>query len=373
MGLYRVPSYTNCMTALTGLEQKLADLIVLQSTAENVTAIEQVVNRVGAHADRHGMHVTEWKDGRLPVLLATTQLTLQPRVLFVVHSDVVHGAAQQFRMRHDGKRLYGRGVWDMKFALAGYMELLDALGPELGQYDFGILITSDEESRNQNVRFAFKQGVSTQCAVVLDGGEDWQLEAASKGVWCTTVTITGVASHGSRPWEGESATMALHRMLAEIMALFEGQGPYTDTLNISRLHAGKAHNQVPDTAYATLDIRTMNAQQMAKQQAAVTKIYKKYHASWEVEMYMQPLTHDMDNDFIQAFDDSARAVTRLSSAPVLSHGGSDASDFMSKGIPCAVTRPKGGGHHADGEWIDRESLALFVPIVQSFLHETALS
>lgn len=368
---FAAQAYTGGMKSLSQMEQYLASLVAIASTADNPEACRQVVAVMKDHAVAHGMHVQEWSDNGLPILLATTRQTLRPKVLFVLHGDVVDGPETLFTMRRDGGRLCGRGVWDMKFALAGSMALLDTLGPKLHEYDIGWLITSDEETRNHNVKYALKQGVSADCAVILDGGEDWQLEAASKGVWCTTVTVTGVASHGSRPWEGESASMALHAMLSEVLKLFEGQGPYTDTVNISRLHAGKAHNQVPDTASVTLDIRTMDADHMAEKQAAVTKIYDAYRAMWEVEVYMQPLKHDLDNAYLQAYDESARRLTRLASAPVLSYGGSDASDFTTHDIPCVVTRPKGGGHHADGEWIDRDSLNLFVPIFRDFLAQTA--
>lgn len=317
------------------------------------------------------MHVQEWSDGGLPILLATTQKTLRPKVLLVMHTDVVDASDAQFTMQSDSERLYGRGVWDMKYAIAGAMELLEAIGPRLSEYDIGFLLTSDEETRNHNVAYAFEQGVSAACTIIPDGGEDWQLEAAAKGSWCTTATVAGVASHGSRPWEGESASFALHSMLAEIMLLFEGQGPYTDTLNISRLSAGKAQNQLPDFASATLDVRAMNMTTLTEKQTAIKKIYDKYGASWELDVYMQPLVHNMENAFLQAFDDSARLVTNLPSAPVLSHGSSDAADFMKRDIPCIVTRPKGGGHHAGGEWIDRESLALFVPIMKHFLERVA--
>lgn len=356
---------------LTSLEQKLAELVALRSTPDNVPACREIIARFRGCAEAYGLHVREWSDGGLPILLATTRPTLQPKLLIVMHTDVVDASEGQFTMHSDRERLYGRGVWDMKYAIAASMELLETIGPRVSEYDAGFLLTSDEETRNHNVAYAFEQGVSAACAVIPDGGEDWQLEAAAKGVWCTTATVMGVASHGSRPWEGESASFALHTMLAEIMLLFDGQGPYTDTLNISRLHAGKAHNQLPDLASATLDVRAMNTATMTEKQSAITKIYDRYKASWEVEVYMQPLVHNLENAFLQAFDDSARTETHLPSAPVLSHGGSDASDFMKRDVPCIVTRPKGGAHHAEGEWIDRESLALFVPIMKRFLDQAA--
>ena len=55
----------------------------------------------------------------LPVTVAEVGPSDGPTVLLHGHVDVVPGRPEQFRPRLDGDRLYGRGAYDMKGALAG--------------------------------------------------------------------------------------------------------------------------------------------------------------------------------------------------------------------------------------------------------------
>src|SRR5882724_3803802 len=53
-----------------------------------------------------------------PVLAATVGPADGPTVVLHGHLDVVPGHAEQFAPREDGDRLFGRGAYDMKGALA---------------------------------------------------------------------------------------------------------------------------------------------------------------------------------------------------------------------------------------------------------------
>lgn len=82
---------------------------------------------------------------------------------------------------------------------------------------------------------------------------------------------------------------------------------------------------------------------------------------------MSPLEHDLSNNYVAKFVDSANEVAGAPRKGMISFGASDAAYFARLGIPCIVTRPEGGGHHGDDEWVSRESLALMVPVLVNFL------
>jgi succinyl-diaminopimelate desuccinylase len=357
--------------SLTSVERTLQELVAIRSTTDNRAANRQLFGYVQNRLKRHGMHVVELDDDGYGILLATSRRTKSPKVLLVAHADVVPAPDELFATEVETKALRGRGVWDMKFAIAGYLELVGVLKTAVPDYDFGIAITSDEETRNRNVAYLLRHGYAPKSAVLLDGGQEWQLERAAKGAWTTTVTVSGKTAHGSRPWEGVSASMLLLDLLADVRKLFTSEGPETDTLNISLLSAGTAQNQIPAQAGACLDIRVMNQTSLEFLQDKVAAIYRHYKAQWETTVLLRPAMHDLENAYYRAFIASASAEAKAPERATLSFGASEASSFLEAGIPCIVTRPLGGGHHADTEWVDRKSLNHIVPILQAYLQAVA--
>src|SRR5262249_7797690 len=77
----------------------------------------------------------------LPVLLADVGPPHgAPTVLLHGHLDVVPGRAEQFEPRLEGERLYGRGAYDMKGALAALMlALADLRDQGRGRGRFGVV------------------------------------------------------------------------------------------------------------------------------------------------------------------------------------------------------------------------------------------
>lgn len=355
-------------TPLTQLEQTLAALVAFQSTTDNIAEISRLFSYVKQRVSNYGFTVHEYEDDGHPVMLLTTQPGLQPKVLFVAHADVVPASGDMFTMRADSANLYGRGVWDMKFAIAGIIELSAQPGAKLSDYNFGILLTSDEETRNNNVAFALKQGISAEVIVLLDGGNNWQLEQAAKGAWTVELRATGTSAHGSRPWEGDSASIKLIDALGEVRSWFKGNNPDGSTLNISRLNAGDANNTVPSTATACLDMRFKTESDREKTQQLLEALAKEAGLQWKEIVHLAAVQHDLTTPYHQAFKESAFAIAAAKSDGLISLGASEASSLMDAGIPCIVSRPTGGGHHADDEWVNRASLAQLLPILDRFLN-----
>ena len=322
-----------------------------------------------------GMYITR-KDYRgYGALVATTRDTKTPAVMLTAHLDVVPAGDHMFALREADGKLYGRGVLDMKSAIASYMAVADQLQDRLEDYDFGIMITTDEETcAGAGVSSFLADGFTPKAAILLDGGYDWQLEATAKGAWIIHLQVTGKAAHGSRPWLGDSASIKLHELLSEVKSLFPNQDHDTNTLNISAMQAGvvgKATNQLPDSAEAMLDIRTVNADEHDRLRAAIQTLCKKYGAAMRIMAKVPPLVHDIQHPFLAAFIDSVAAHTGVRSTGILSLAASDAGDFLARGIPCAVTYPFGGGHHGGHEWIDREAFLQLRPILLDCLDRTA--
>lgn len=366
---------------LTNSEKVLAELVSIPSITENTAANNDALDYVENHLRKHGMFVErlyyseaigERQPAEYGALVATTTPTRTPKVMLSAHIDVVPGPNELFALRHQGDKLLGRGVLDMKGIIAAFMATTAQRQGHLADYDYGITIVTNEEIGGKGTANVLKDGFTSKVAVLPDGGNDWQIEKLSKGAWTVTVDAPGVSAHGSRPWEGDSASFRLLDFLDDARKLFAGQGPDTDTLNISQLSGGQAQNQVPYTAGATLDIRVMGKRSLAEIQSQVAKLCSLHGVSWHQKALFPPLEHDMNNPYIKTYQECVKTIVGTECKEAISLGACDAVYYSEFGIPAIVTRPAGGDAHADSEWLSRRGFAQFIQVLGLFIDKTCM-
>lgn len=352
------------------MDQILGDLVSIPSVSGDHVANREVINYVIDFLRPYPIKVTQLLDDGYDVLYASTRDTKEPDVLLLAHADVVEAKPEQFAMTTANNVIYGRGVWDMKYAIAAYLEVIAALGDGAADHNIALAITTDEETRNKNALFLLEQGYKPKCVLLPDGSNNWDIESNAKGAWTVEIDMNGKTAHGSRPWDGESAIDKLLDYLKEVREDFANQGHDTDTLNISRLTGGKAQNQVADHASAYLDIRYTSKQSLQAIQQRITEGLLPYGGKFTELTHFSSLEHNLDNAYMHLFSGAVEAVTDRKPEPTVSLGASEAGHFSDRGIPCIVTRPNGGGHHSDNEWIDRKAFHQFAPILLEFLEQT---
>src|SRR5215212_8805639 len=132
-----------------------------------------------------------------------------PRILLHGHVDVVPGDEPQFEPREEDDELYGRGVYDMKGALAAMMYAIEDLKALCCEATVELLIVPDEEGEH---------GAKTGAEVLISNGHvgdflitgeptDFHIGTQAKGVLDVRVTLHGKSAHGSQPWLGKNAVL----------------------------------------------------------------------------------------------------------------------------------------------------------------------
>jgi succinyl-diaminopimelate desuccinylase len=194
----------------TEAEKQLATLVAMPTISDDIIANDMAMDYIQAYVAERGVYCKRYRFKGHSALLASTQPNnlLTPKVLLSGHTDVVTGDEGLFTLTAKGDKLFGRGVYDMKFALAGYLQIIDELKDNLSSYDLGLMITSDEEISSVSVHELVKKGLKPQVCIMPDStAPGWDIETVAKGFWRFDLIAEGRTAHGARPWEGESASL----------------------------------------------------------------------------------------------------------------------------------------------------------------------
>jgi acetylornithine deacetylase/succinyl-diaminopimelate desuccinylase-like protein len=354
------------------LAELLATLVGFPTETRRQEESTACFRYVNDFLDQCGFTVQPHHSNGYPSVVATSRPTKQPKVLLQAHMDVVPAKPTAYKLRQADGKLYGRGVFDMKFAAACFLKLANELKNNLTDYDFGIMLTSDEEIGGRDgVKYLLDQGYDTEICILPDGGADWQIETSCNGVWFLGLTASGQTAHGSRPWEGENAIDNLMAAIADIREVFGKLDASKCSLTVSRIGGGEANNQVPDTATATLDMRFQTMKHYQAKRAKIEAIGERHQLELKTLSQVDPIIVDLTEPHIASFLHVAEEVSGQSIGHCHSLGASDARYFAQRNIPTILIRPTGGGAHADEEWIDAAELQQFYDVIKAYVVQTA--
>jgi acetylornithine deacetylase/succinyl-diaminopimelate desuccinylase-like protein len=354
------------------IESILRDLVSMPTITGNYEANHEALDYVERFLSERGMYVKRHEWNGVESLVATTTRTKTPSVFLAGHMDVVHAPTKFFQMSEKDGKYYGRGVLDMKCGLAAYLSIVNDLGDKLKDYDFGIMITTDEEIGGfDGAQKLCEEGYWSKIMVLPDGGANWNPEKFAKGIWFVTLEAEGKSAHGSRPWEGENAVDKLMAAIQEIRELFPKMSAETSTMNVGIINGGHAINLIPYSATASIDFRFSSAKEQKRLKQAMIEIIERYGLTYTTEVDADPVENDINAPEMKAFAACTEAVIGRPVEWIVSNAGNDGRFFAAKGTNLAVAYPVGGNHHGLEEWISKESLSQMKAIYTMFLEKVA--
>lgn len=354
----------------------LRDLIAIPSVTGDEAASKQVINYGARFLKKRGMKVEQFAKNGFHSLVTTTKNTKKPKVMLAAHLDVVAAPSAMFNLRLEDGRYYGRGVWDMKFAAALYLRLVNELQDTLSEYDFGIMLTTDEEMFGDygTGLIINDQGYRPEVCILPDAIAPWHIQTSAKGCYFGEVKVLGISAHGSRPWEGDSASIKLIHILQEITELFkDAQQPDTITLNIGILQAGGTSiNQIPDNASAALDIRFVKQQDFDTVIAQIEDICARGGGTLKtIGSLRRAVQCDLQHPLVRSFLRQVQLQHGSLPPSIATHGTSDARYFPELNIPCILISPKGGGYHGNDEWLDQADYYTYYQVLREYIEDVA--
>jgi succinyl-diaminopimelate desuccinylase len=319
--------------------------------------------------DARGIGVESDEVRGLPVLRAEVGPEGAPTVVLHGHIDVVPAQPGQFEPKVEGDRLYGRGAYDMKGALAA-MLLSTAAMREQHAVRVRLGIVGDEESEEEAERGSdhLVDGGFIGDFAITGEPTDLHIGVEAKGVLALRVSVGGIAAHGATPWLGDNAVLRAIEVFRGIESL-----PFArhsselfdrPSINLGRILGGDALNKVPDRCAIDVDIRYLPDQDPATVLEQVRGL-----PGIEVEQLFTrpPAVVDRNLPYVRALRSAATGHHDGEPMSVGRDGASDAVSFLRVGVPAVEFGPVGEGHHGPAEWVSVSSLHAYRQTLGTFL------
>jgi succinyl-diaminopimelate desuccinylase len=349
----------------------LAKLIGFQTDQYHPRELKNCADYVKALLKKSGLPSKMYFSQGKYSLITAKKLKKHYQYILCGHLDVVPADyPKAFTPVIKGDRLYGRGAADMKGVDAAMIKLMLSSG--LKYADAALMLTTDEEIGGFNgVRFLIeKQGIRCDCAIVPDGGKNFELVLAEKGVLHVKLTAKGKSAHGSRPWVGDNAI----EKLISAFQFIKTNMPETDfnnlwkpSVNLGKLAGGDAANKVPGRAEMYLDFRFPENKDRTIIKKLLNKAVKKHQGlAWKPMVEGDILKTSPKNKYVKKMLKTAEALG-IKMEFDKCHGASDGRYFSAHNIPVLMFAPKASAAHIDNEWVDLKSLNKFYMLLKNFL------
>jgi acetylornithine deacetylase len=270
------------------------------------------------------------------------------------HLDTVGVAGMEapFEARLEDGRLYGRGSYDMKGAIAA----LCVAAAELEGLRGDVIVTAvaDEELGSIGTEAVLRQ-VHADAAIVAEPTE-LQVAVAHRGFVGFEIETAGVAAHGSRPDLGVDAIVKMGPILVALDELdrrlqhgarhtLAGTG----AIHASLISGGQEMSSYPARCVLMGERRTIPGETVADVERELRTLAN--GAELRILAHRDPYEAPTEHEFVELVRRTA-GVGELVGAPFWT----DAALVADAGIPTVLLGPAGEGAHAEVEWVDVRSL-----------------
>lgn len=319
--------------------------------------------------------------GTLPAANLPAEST-GPVIVLSAHIDTVFPADTPLHPIVEGDRLCAPGACDNGAGVAGMLAMAHALIQSQVDLPAPLIflanVGEEGEGDLRGVRHFYNQpSLPGRIAahIVLDGAGADSAVTQALGSRRYLVTINGPGGHSFTDAGTANPILALATALAQLAEIELPEDPRT-TLSIGTIRGGTSVNSIPESAQASIDIRSTSTAQLLRLEVALHRAVEDAVAHWNSRAKNgagngdKPLTFQIakigDRPAAQLPEDSAllealRSVDRhLRLRTDLRLGSTDANLPLSLGIPAVSLGAggEGGGAHTQAEWYsakDRET------------------
>lgn len=363
----------NAMSETTELVRQLVAINSINPDLVPGSAGEEEIARfVASWLERAGLDVTvqEVVPGR-PNVIGVARGTGGGRSLLLnAHLDTVgvEGMQRPHEPMIEGKRLYGRGAYDMKGGLAAIMAAGTAARRRTLRGDVIVAAVIDEEYASLGTS-ALVNDVRADAAIVTEPTE-LDVCVAHKGFVWFDVETEGLAAHGSLPDLGVDAIVKMGKVLVEFEALDARLRAAvghplvgTGSVHASLIEGGQELSSYPRHCRLQIERRTIPGETRATVEAEVSALLARiasadplFNASVKTLLARDPFEIAFEAQIVQTVTRHAQAILGRELEATGAMGWMDSALLSAAGIPTVIFGPGGAGAHAVVEWSDLEQV-----------------
>lgn len=364
------------------LLETIQNLIRYKTTTGNLPEIDKCLNYCKSLFDNTNalVDICKYNDAS-PVLFIRNKDVLDFDVVILGHLDVVPAPDEMFSpLIKDGK-MFGRGTLDMKsFAAVAFNSMFHVLENNLN-LKFGIILSTDEEKGSASTHAFMKQYPEISAKIVLDndvGGDILKIVSKCKNPVFVKIIAEGLEAHGSTPWDGIDANEKLMMTCANIRKLYPyfskelpmPKNKWQDTVHFASIKGGDVANIISNHAEALCDFRLTELSSIADLKKNLDKCMEK-GVTYKIVSESTPVVMDEKNQYI--LDYKAFAENILGKTIEFEHigGATDSRSFAVKGATVIMHSGTGDGMHANGEYVEIDSVEKIAEIQIKFLDKLA--
>jgi len=313
-----------------------------------------------------------------------------PTLMLNAHYDTVgvEGMAAPFEPVVVDGRLYGRGSYDMKGALAACIEAAAAIADSgralagsllvaaVADEEYASIGTADLVDRRERGELAFDAAIVTEPTAL-------ELCVAHRGFTWLEITTRGRAAHGSRYREGVDANLRMGRVLSRLETLLaelqacDGHA----LLGSASLHAALIEGGVGISTYSPecrlrVERRTVPPETRETVETQIASLLENlrledpgFEADFETIFHREPFETSPDTKIASTVSAAAARVLGGPPAVIGDSPWMDSALLSAAGVDTVVFGPAGAGAHAIEEWVDLDSCVKLAEI----LAEAAIS
>ncbi len=250
----------------------LKDLIAIESwdtskpNKDIVDYICNILTEEGVLFSRIKSNKDESKESIVAVYGADELKDIKGGIVLSGHIDTVPANKENWQTNpfvatELDNKLYGRGAIDMKQSIASYIAIIPRLKEIQPSFPVFLTFTYDEETAAQSIEevcdFMRENNIKPAYAL-LGEPTDFKAGVASKGYFGYETSITGKATHSSKPSNGINAIYIASHIIAKVEELNQQYCDKGTTLNVGVIKGGKACNIVADNCVFEWEIRSFS-------------------------------------------------------------------------------------------------------------------
>lgn len=280
-------------------------------------------------------------------------------------------------------KMYGRGTADMKSGLAvGMIAFRDAVrSGKDPKRTIRFIASADEEIEMLGAIKAVESGYITKDSLAFDiEPTEEEIVPGHKGKVWFNVKAFGKPAHGSMPWEGIPAILAMSQIVCaienEINALEDDAFFGKNSVCFGKLTAGDNINVVADKASLEIDVRFVppyTAQNFEDMMGRIFEQVKEKVPGIELDydvISVKPCieVHE-EAELVKAFERGVleEEGKEIKATMTTAYTDTGVAAGMTGNINCLSYGPIGGGIHQNNEWVDCDSIYRVYKVVNNVI------